>query len=333
MSETHNFAKLPLAIFIIPIICLIVGCNPIFVTQAVIEEAKILAARQPIDELLQDSDTPAPLKSKLELVQRARLFAQNQLKLKIKGNFDSYAKISRSPLLWVLTAAPPDSLESYTWWFPIVGSIPYKGFFSKDSAQRAADRLKAQGLEVSLRGSSAFSTLGWFDDPILSSTLENPDYFVALTVIHELVHSTLWISDDAHFNESLAHYTSLQASLEFFANDPKMQSFSLDYLNQELYLSKRIHELVSALNKLFDNKPNNWKEIKAKLYLKAASGKYEFPELHEPNNANLTQLYIYHRDIQELDQLFSECERDWACFLCESKLERLAKEIAEGEEL
>lgn len=189
------------------------GC---YISRAAFEEAKILARRQPIDRLVADSTTPPDERAKLQLVQAARAFARDSLGLAPKQSFTRYTRLDRDTLVLVVSASYPDRLARRTWWFPIVGRFPYKGYFDFDDAHRSADALRAEGFDVSLGASSAFSTLGWFNDPLVSTTLRLDSVSLVNTVIHEIAHTTFFAKGQVVFNESFASFVGGRGAIAFF---------------------------------------------------------------------------------------------------------------------
>jgi predicted aminopeptidase len=181
------------------------------------EEGKILARRRPIAELAAASTTPPPLRAKLELVLAARAFAHDALGLETGESFTTYSALDRDTLVLVLSGAYRDKLEAYTWWFPVVGRVPYKGYFDFGQARKAERDLTARGYDARLGAASAFSTLGWFNDPLLPTTLRADSLTLANTVIHELTHNTYYAPGGAVFNESFANFVGARGAERFFA--------------------------------------------------------------------------------------------------------------------
>lgn len=179
-------------------------------------EAKILARRRSIADLVTDQKTGTSVASKLRLVLAARGFAVDSLRLEAKESFTTFSQLDRDTLVLVLSAAYPDRLVAHTWWFPIVGRVPYKGFFNFAAAREAAGALAREGLDVYLRPSPAFSTLGWFNDPLLSTSLRADSLDLANTVIHELTHNTFYAPGQAVFNESFANFVGARGAAWFF---------------------------------------------------------------------------------------------------------------------
>jgi predicted aminopeptidase len=180
------------------------------------EEAKILLHRRPLADILADSATTPALRAKLELVLGSRAFARDSLGLDVGKSFTSYSETGHDTLTLVVSGAYRDRLKSYTWWFPIVGRVPYKGYFDFDEARRQERALNARGFDTRLGAVSAFSTLGWFNDPLLPSTLRSDSLTLANTVIHELTHNTYYAPGGAVFNESFANFVGSRGAERFF---------------------------------------------------------------------------------------------------------------------
>lgn len=187
-----------------------------YLARAAYEEGKILARRQPIAALVAAPGTDPVLRAKLSLVLDARRFAIDSLGLTAQQEFTTYSRLDRDTLVLVLSAAYRDSLAFRTWWFPVVGRVPYKGFFDFEQGKREAKQVDADGFDAVLRPASAFSTLGWFNDPLLPTTLALDTLELANTVIHELVHTTYYAPGQAVFNESFANFVGSRGAERFF---------------------------------------------------------------------------------------------------------------------
>ncbi len=180
------------------------------------EEGKILWRRRPIAALIADPATPAPLQAKLRIVLDARAFAHDALGLRAGQSFTTYSPLDRDTLVLVLSGAYRDRLVRYTWWFPVVGRVPYKGFFDFAQARAAEQALTSRGFDANLGAASAFSTLGWFNDPLLPTTLRADSLTVANTIIHELTHNTYYAPGGAVFNESFANFVGARGAERFY---------------------------------------------------------------------------------------------------------------------
>ena len=166
--------------------------------------------------MVSDTSTSAALRAKLSIVLDARLFARDVLGLATGESFTTYSALHRDTLVLVLSGAYRDRLERYTWWFPVVGRVPYKGYFDFAEARREERALTARGFDARLGPASAFSTLGWFNDPLLPTTLRADSLTVANTVIHELTHNTYYAPGGAVFNESFANFVGARGAERFY---------------------------------------------------------------------------------------------------------------------
>lgn len=187
-----------------------------YLLRAVYAEAGILARRRKITDIIADSSTSAETRRKLQVVLAARAFASESIGLKAAQSFTTFSPLDRDTLVLVLSGAYRDRLVPYTWWFPVVGRVPYKGYFDFALAKQASHDLEARGFDVYLRPSPAFSTLGWFNDPLLSTSLRADTLDLANTVVHELTHNTFYAPGSAVFNESFASFVGARGAAWFF---------------------------------------------------------------------------------------------------------------------
>jgi predicted aminopeptidase len=169
-------------------------------------EYSLMSARQPIDKVIADPKTDPALKSKLELAEQARAFASDHLQLPRNASYTRYADLHRAYATWNVFAAEEFSVEPLKHCFPLVGCIGYRGYYDRARAEQEAARLQAQGYETYIGGSTAYSTLGWFADPILNTMIRWGDDELIGTIFHELTHQKIYIKDDTEFNESLAMF-------------------------------------------------------------------------------------------------------------------------------
>lgn len=199
-------------------VALLAAATPMgrYLARGAVAEAKILAHRQSIAKMAADSATPPAIRAKLQLVLEARRFAVDSLGLPAKNAFTQYTKLAHDTLVLVLSGAYRDELRPVTWWFPVVGRVPYKGFFDFDEARKAEAELKNEGFDTYLRPSPAFSTLGFFNDPLLSTTLGEDSLEIVNTVVHELTHNRFYAKGEAVFNESFASFVGARGAERFF---------------------------------------------------------------------------------------------------------------------
>ncbi|MCH2459786.1 MAG: aminopeptidase [Gemmatimonadetes bacterium] len=193
-----------------------VACSPVYVVKAGIAEINILKARRPIHLVINDTLTDPDTRTKLSYVMEARRFAASELGIELGESYTMFTQLERDTLALVVSAAPKDRLSPVTWWFPIVGRVPYKGHFSESDAQEEAANLVSEGYDTYVRPTAAFSTLGWFNDPLLSTVLQTDDVEVVQTVLHELSHQHLFVAGHVGFNESFATFVGRVAAIQFF---------------------------------------------------------------------------------------------------------------------
>ena len=231
------------------------GCSPQYFVRAAYEEGRILWRREPITAILAEDGITPDVRRKLEMVLEVRDFARDELRLNVGGSYSAYSYVDRPVLLHVLTAVPKTSFEPYTWWFPLVGRMPYKGFFDPDDARREARSLADQGYDTNIRPAGAFSTLGWFDDPLLGRLLKLDRVRLADVVLHELLHNTLFVKGSVAFNESLANFVGMRGAIDFFDRrhgpaSPEAQAARRAW-REELEFSGLMMELTRCLRALY----------------------------------------------------------------------------------
>lgn len=195
--------------------CLCCAKYTSYLGQAAVGQMRILAKSEPIDDYLKDTAVPDSVRKKLQLVKEIRAYAFGKLGLLPTNNYTKLYDQQGKPLLWVVSASKEFSLEPKMWWFPIVGNVSYKGFFSLEGAQDQAADLQADGYDTRIREVNAWSTLGWFSDPVMSTMLEYPEADLAELLFHELSHSTIYIKGNVDFSESLANFIGMRGAIMY----------------------------------------------------------------------------------------------------------------------
>jgi predicted aminopeptidase len=181
------------------------GCSTAkFYSQAIHGQAEILRKARPTAVVLRDTTVSGEVRRKLALTQDVRRFAREQLGLPADRQYDRYTDLGRRYVSWVVHAAPEFSVEGKTWWYPLLGPLEYRGFFSKSAAEEEAANLRAKGYEVYVGGVEAYSTLGWFRDPVLNTFFQSTDAELAELLFHELTHVKHFLPGDTDFNEAFA---------------------------------------------------------------------------------------------------------------------------------
>lgn len=296
-----------------------------YITRAGFEETRILKSRQPISRMVRDASVDPAVRRSLSLVLQARDYAAG-LGLEAKETYTTYADVGRDTLLLVLQAAPKDCICPHTWKYPIVGRIPYKGFFDTEAARREAARFDARGYDTYLRPSSAFSTLGWFNDPLLSTALTRDSVELVATVFHEIAHNTLYVKSATPFNESFAHMVGYRAAEAFFRNrgDSALARHAADRWHDEIILGEYYRSLVARLEALYDRKPDaaalnegrraaaEWARSQLQGPIGARLRTFRIGRLAERpiNNAQLIGARIYRTRLELFQRWYEQHDRD-----------------------
>jgi predicted aminopeptidase len=256
-------------------------------------QVKIVLYARPVAEALNDPAFPDSLKAKLRMIEEIRKYAIDSLDLKDTRNYKTVYDQRGEEVMWVVTACEPFQLKPKLWEFPVVGTVPYKGYFDKAKAFAERDALEREGWDVSVRNPDGWSTLGWFTDPILTGMLDRPEGDLASLIIHEMVHATLWVKDSVDFNENLASFIGDTAVYKFLSDKFGKESKEyLTYLHQDQdyrRVSKHMLHAALGLDSLYHTmKESDPKEVKLKKkeeYIRHIVLAIETLSLHQPPRA------------------------------------------------
>ncbi len=306
---------------------MLVGCELGYYSQLATGQLEILSKRKPIQALLEDHSIEPHLKERLILTNQALTFAETRLLINVKDRYKTYVELKRPYVVWTLSATPELSLKPYQWCYPIVGCANYRGFFDRDKALAAEKKLQAQGYETYLRGVTAYSTLGWFEDPVLSTFSGYSEQEYLTLIFHELAHSKFYIKNNTRFNESFATFVGQQAYNEFKTQnhlaEPKIdQERQVAYTQLKTLLmtyKKKFRNLYQSTRTTKEKKleKNN---LKLKLFedygiLKKEWQHTEFDQwMRSINNARLMVYSDYESMVPEFEDYFSQCNQNWECF-------------------
>jgi predicted aminopeptidase len=307
----------------------------------------ISSKREPIAEVLADSATPPPLRARLEYVAAARDFASRELGLPDNESYRSYADLGRPYVVWNVFAAPEFSVEPRRWCFPIAGCVVYRGYFNEESARRYARKLRRRGDDVAVGGVAAYSTLGHFNDPVLSTMLGWSDAQLAGTLFHELAHQVVYVPGDSEFNESFATVVE-EAGLERWLAARQRAQDLVAWREQRERQSEFIALLLKTRNKLRELYESALADDE-----KRSRKQYEFGELkldyaqlrqqwngysgydrwfdRTLSNAHLVSAATYYGCVPGLQRVLSEVGGDLPRFYEEAK--RLARMDKDAREL
>jgi predicted aminopeptidase len=319
-----------LAIVLAASALVLAGCEAGYIARAAYEEGCLLWRRKPIDTVLARGDLPPEVRARLKTVLKVREFARDGLGLNVGHAYSSIAAVDKGAIAWVVMAAPRDSLEPYTWWFPIVGRIPYRGYFNKDRADAEAAEMEQRGYDTMVRPAVAFSSLGFFNDPLLSNLLRLSRVELAGVIIHELFHRTYFLASDVMFDESAATYVGSAGAVKFFEATERPASADAEaargVLDADLKFAHFLNGEAARLVELYQSGLPRAEILKRRVAIFAGinadyaqlkphlSGLERFDLDKQPlNNAVLINYLIYFHDLDafaKLDHIYGGNLRD-----------------------
>lgn len=292
--------------------------------QAARGQWQIWRREQPIATALTRTDLSPTLRAKLELVERARGFAHTALALPDHGSYRSFARLDRDYVVWNVFAAPALSLTPVKSCFPLLGCVDYRGYFSEARARLAATTLAAQGYDTFVGGVAAYSTLGWFEDPVLDTVLRSDDLRIVETLFHELAHQVLYIADDTAFNEGFA-MTVAQIGVErWLADDaPARARHAESQAREQAFLALLMRYRARLATLYASSEPDPARHAaKQALFAELAAdyarlrdgwGGYDGYDAWmgaELNNAKLASVATYHDEVEHFLALYQRCGDD-----------------------
>jgi predicted aminopeptidase len=290
------------------------GCESLsYYSQAIRGQFGVMHAARPLESWLADPATPAELRARLQVALSIREFASRRLALPMNGSYSSYADLGRPYVVWNVYAAPRFSVEPKQECFPFTGCVSYRGFFSEEEATRQAARLREQGYDVYLGGVPAYSTLGWFDDPLLSTFIQYPDVQLARLVFHELAHQRLYVKGDTTFNESFAvtvEEEGVKRWLEAVGRSGELEAMRAARLRRQQF-AQRVAETRQLLSSVFlENAPEE--KMLARKAEEWEKLRRDYPGIVpvEPNNAYLVSIALYTQLVPEFERLLKSCGGD-----------------------
>jgi len=314
----------------VPLFCLLLtGCSTVdYYGQLARGQLQLLQARQPVQAVIDDPSTAPQLRQRLALSQQARRFASEQLGLPDNRSYRVYADLQRPFVVWNLFATPEFSLKPQLHCFPIAGCVAYRGFYEQGRARGAAALLNAQGLDTYLGGVEAYSTLGWFDDPILNTMLRWSDERLVAVIFHELAHQQYYLAGDTAFNESYATFVEQQGLREWqtarglpasteAGPRPREQFSELVLASrarlEALYASGLSDEAMRAGKQAeFDRLRRDYQQLKVRHW--QGVGYYDGWINGPLNNAKMLPFGLYDRWVVAFATLFDEVGGDWPTF-------------------
>lgn len=288
----------------------------------------LLTRQQRVETILSDGNLSDQDRQKLQLALDVRQFAIDHLGLNSDNSYTNFVDVGRPYVVYGLSAAPKDILQPYTWRFPIVGRVPYKGYFKKELAVREAKTLQQQGYDTYVRGVRAYSTLGYFNDPLLSTMLGYHEFSLVNTIIHELVHRTVWIDGSVSFNETFANFVANRGVVAYLthrdgAGAPSHQLYRDIQADRKVFRTYML-DIVSQLEALYREPLSREAKLsRREAIFEAARTNYPsvFPKMKTPsykryfegrqlNNAVMLSFRRYNQDMSFFEDALAKHDGD-----------------------
>ncbi len=321
------------------------GCETLgYYSHLALGQLGVLRAREPVPEVMADlaaarepDARPSLLYRRLDYSQRVLAFADEELGLPLDDRYRTYVDLARPAVVWNVFAAPRLSLEPFRWCYPLVGCAPYRGYFDQERALRQAERLRQQGYETFVGAVPAYSTLGWFADPLLSSFVTWPEPDLAELLFHELAHGAVWVTGDVAFNESFATFVGRQGLAAWL--DARGETELLQGQHELWRMRRRVLTLLdrtrAVLSSIYQSGRPAWeKRVRKQLSLRAAQacyarardelayGRFDFL-MADLNNARLVSIATYEHLVPAFARVFAAAGGDWGAFF--GRVEALAQ--------
>ena len=272
-----------------------------------------------------EQETKEKIRHLLLAVPKIKAYAVARIGLQQNENYTAYYATSNSAITFVVTACKKTELIPHTWWFPILGSVPYKGFFEKSDALALARELQQKGLDTWVFGAVAYSTLGWFDDPVTTPMLRRGYYNLVETIIHEMTHSTLYIKGQGQFNEQLASFVAQKGTVQYFREFNILSDASLieikEKRDRKRAFSLIVKETIPSLDELYDSELPFHKKMaeRERIFSRLTKRASEMfpgipPEAWKFNNARILQYRRYESDAEFLNEIWQKSEQQWDRF-------------------
>lgn len=314
------------------------GCRSVaYYHQAALGQWRIERSKEPIEVLLSDPDTPEELKTKFRLIRQLRRFAYWNLKLPSEQAYDSYVALHRDYVVWNVTACPEYSMEPRRWWYPFLGRLKYRGYFDIDDAHSYAHELETEGQDVTVEGVVAYSTLGWFSDPVFDTYLDWSDVAIAELLFHELSHQRVFLSGKTDWNEAFAVVTARAGVREWLAAQARwedLQHYEEDIVLEDVFIGMILEtkaeleslyasfELSDGVNLSDVEKSRQKQAVFDAFRERFAQAQTQHEQLkgyetwvEQPlNNARLSAVDTYYQWVPMFKKLLADADGDWEVY-------------------
>jgi predicted aminopeptidase len=303
------------------------GCRLGYVLQAANGQYEILSGSVPLSEGLQSASLSPDERQRLGLVPRIKEFGEDSLGLSETRNYQSVYLKSDNPPIYTVSASPRDRLSRMTWWFPVVGNMPYLGFFELEKAKAEGKKLRGKDLDVIIGRAEAYSTLGWFKDPVTLNLIRGSTLELVETIIHEMTHTTLYVKGQGEFNEGLALFIGKMGALAFMeGNYGKAHPLSLEAeksIEDERIFCPYLNSLLNELEALYGSSLSYSDKLieREKIFVQSLkqfrqleqefqTGEFRHFGSRNLNNAYLMAIALYHRHFTLFEAVFRANDRD-----------------------
>ena len=303
------------------------GCSTVgYYSQAVTGHLKLMSARQSIDKLLAADDTDPELRGKLQTLVDARQYAVTALKLPDNDSYNTYVETGKRAITWNVVATEEFSMRPNTWCFPVAGCVSYRGYFDRQDAEKFAASLAEESFDITIGGASAYSTLGWFDDPVFDTMLRGDDLRYVGTLFHELAHQVLYVKDDSNFNEAFASFVEQEGVRRWL--EDRLQTERIEGYKASLVRSGDFVELLKSTREallelykepiaeavmrerkqqVFDGMRSDYEILKTSW---GGFNGYDGWFRRELNNARLVAVATYRRYVPAFAAMYKEVDGD-----------------------
>jgi predicted aminopeptidase len=312
------------------------GCQLPYYGQAIQGQMEIWRLQRPVARLLKNRSTPEDLRSRLQVAQEIVAFAEEHLSLPAGDNYKTYADLKRDYVLWSVFATHELSVEPVTWKYPVVGALGYRGYFAQTEAQAFAEEQRAKGLDVAIAPVPAYSTLGWFNDPLLNTFLKDPPRQLTSLIFHELTHKRYYRPGDTAFSEALAVAVEREGVRRWLRHQNDLDGLAIyerrlravdDFVRRvlrtrsnlaNLYASE-LPEAVKRTRKreILDGLQAEIRDLLSATGSKTKTDAFWLDEVL--GNAHLNVISAYYLRVPEFERLLKACDGDWERFYAEVK--------------
>ncbi len=331
-ARSPGLLELVLAVGVLGAAFFLESCSVGYIFHVGTGQLHIVCGSEKIESVLKDPGVPEADKEKIRLVQEAKAFGEEDLGLSPSKNYTRFYRVERPPVAYNLTVSPGFELEAYTWCFPIAGCLPYKGFFTAERAEQESRRMEERGYDTYVRPVGAYSTLGWFRDPIFSTMLKYPDTALVEVVLHEMVHGTIFFKDQGAFNEGVATFVGVKGAEAFFRQRGGLRPAQREAMERKQeakrLFQKTMFDLADRLRAHYDSDRSEEEKLAgraaifqdAKQSLRRAlealgSDLYQGILRAEWNNAFVVSYLTYHEDPALWEALFERFDSDLAAMV------------------